>query len=169
MKKLVVITFIVALVGAAPASAHLRAKHDGHSLKAKMESQRKNLAHAMGVKRVCERLDIDNAECRWHRSAVRWLARELNETRDAMERAKASRWIANMIAAAEYVANHSSGDPWPNCPDPGDGGGYSWYDTKNCESGGYSWYVDPPGYYCGPFQMDPYTWRVPIARYGVPC
>jgi hypothetical protein len=71
------------------------------------------------------------------------------------------------IAAAEYVAAQG-GNPWPNCPDPLRDGA-SWDDTKRCESPGYSWNVDPPGYYCGPLQLDPKLWAYPIRLYGVPC
>lgn len=82
--------------------------------------------------------------------------------------------INGTIAAAISIHQSQCGgirgycDPWPNCPDPYDGRG-SWQDTKNCESPGMSWFVDPPGYYCGPLQMDPYLWRVQIKKYHVPC
>jgi hypothetical protein len=99
---------------------------------------------------------------------VRWLERQLADAR-APRSTESVDWVGRNIAAAEYVAAHSSGDPWPNCPDPHDGSGSSWHDTKDCESGGYGWHEDPPGYYCGPLQLDPHIWRVPIARYGVPC
>jgi hypothetical protein len=66
-------------------------------------------------------------------------------------------WIAKQIAAAEDIARKSGGDPWPNCPDPFDGGG-SWQDTADCENHG-SW-MDSPGYYrCG-LQFDPMWERV---------
>jgi hypothetical protein len=56
-------------------------------------------------------------------------------------------WRARQIAAAEAIGRESAGDPWPNCPDPFDGGG-SWDDTVRCENGG-SW-LDTPGYFrCG--------------------
>lgn len=41
----------------------------------------------------------------------------------------------SQIAAAEWIAENSINDPWPNCPDPYDGGG-SWDDTARCENGG---------------------------------
>lgn len=87
------------------------------------------------------------------------------------KRARSRCWnaVTANIAVAEYIARHSGGDPWPNCPDPYDAGGYSWQDTKNCESRGYSWSVDPPGYYCGPLQVDPRLWAWPLRHYGVRC
>lgn len=79
--------------------------------------------------------------------------------------------VARMIAAAEQVKRESGrgSDPWPNCPDPYDGRGHSWQDTKDCESPGHPWHVDPPGYYCGPLQLDPKIWAHVIRRWGVPC
>ena len=72
-----------------------------------------------------------------------------------------------MIQAAEQVAREGVGDPWPNCLDPYDGSGASWQRTKNCESPGYAWSADPPGYDCGPLQLDPILWRHVIRRWGV--
>ena len=67
--------------------------------------------------------------------------------------APATPWyISKQIWAANILGRESSGDPWPNCPDPYDGGG-SWYDTVACENTG-NW-LDSPGYYrCG-LQFDP--------------
>lgn len=56
-------------------------------------------------------------------------------------------WIAKQIRAARWIGSHASRDPWPNCPDPFDGGG-TWYATVACENYGI-WY-DTPGFYrCG--------------------
>ena len=65
---------------------------------------------------------------------------------------KTAWYVTKQIWAANILGRESAGDPWPNCPDPYDGGG-SWQDTVNCENGG-SW-LDSPGYYrCG-LQFDP--------------
>ena len=72
-------------------------------------------------------------------------------------------WRAKQISAAETIARESSGDPWPNCPDPYDGSGASWDDTVNCENGG-DW-LDSPGYFrCG-LQFEPMWER----RFGRLC
>jgi hypothetical protein len=72
-------------------------------------------------------------------------------------------WRARQIAAATTIAQESSGDPWPSCPDPYDGSGASWDDTVNCENSG-DW-LDSPGYYrCG-LQFDPMWER----RFGRLC
>jgi hypothetical protein len=82
--------------------------------------------------------------------------------------------IARNIAAANQLRSEQCGhvhgycDPWPSCPDPFDGRG-SWQDTKNCESRGSSWEVDPPGYFCGPLQIDPKIWPHIIRKYAIPC
>ena len=71
---------------------------------------------------------------------------------------------------AAIQVKHESGrysDPWPNCADPWDGG--TWWSLKWCESRATPWGVDPPGYYCGPFQLDPAYWGHVIRRWGVPC
>jgi hypothetical protein len=159
MKKAASILALV-LLWAAPAQSHLLTRSDEtKQLKTRERSQETNLAHAAGTTRLCERLKEHNAECRWHRRAVIWLSRELNQTRAAMaSRARAvsssiGYWISRQISAAERIAEVSGGDPWPNCPDPYDGSGASWYDTVRCENSG-SW-MDSPGYYrCG-IQADP--------------
>ena len=72
-------------------------------------------------------------------------------------------WRAKQIQAAETIARESSGDPWPNCPDPHDGSGASWDDTVACENGG-DW-NDSPGYFrCG-LQFEPMWER----RFGRLC
>jgi hypothetical protein len=94
---------------------------------------------------------------------VRVLRRELAETRAALEPRRVLAgvdWRARQIAAAEVIGRESTGDPWPNCPDPFDGGG-SWDDTVQCENGG-NW-LDTPGYFrCG-LQFDP-AWEERFGR-----
>lgn len=72
-----------------------------------------------------------------------------------------SYWIGRQIWAANQIGGHGT-DPWPNCPDPFDGGG-SWQDTVNCENGG-NWYDSPGFYRCG-LQFDPMWER----KYGRLC
>jgi hypothetical protein len=126
-------------------------------------SQVANLAHA---RYVCRRGGGEHK--RWACAARSWLLEELSETRRAL-RPPVSATIARMIGAGEQVAAESKGDPWPNCDDPHDGSGASWQDTKNCESPDHGWSEDPPGYYCGPLQIDPAIWAHVIRRWGVPC
>ena len=72
-------------------------------------------------------------------------------------------WIERQIEVATLIARQSARDPWPNCPDPFDGSGASWWDTVRCENSG-NW-LDSPGYYrCG-LQFDPLWER----RYGRLC
>lgn len=99
---------------------------------------------------------VARRELRRARVWVRVVGRELAETRRALHPVVAnygtSFWVARQIAAATVIGRESGGDPWPNCPDPFDGGG-SWWDTVQCENGG-SW-MDSPGYYrCG-LQFEP--------------
>ncbi len=136
-------------------------------------SQRLNLAHASYVCREGGRQHKRWA-CWAASSVIRsngqgWLRREWNETMKLL-RPRTDPTVARMIAAGEQVKRESAGsDPWPNCPDPYDGSGGSWQDTKGCESSGYSWFEDPPGFYCGPLQIDPNVWAHVIRRWGVPC
>lgn len=96
-----------------------------------------------------------------HRARV-WVPivrRELAETRAALAPPRYD-WVALQIAAANVIGRESAGDPWPNCPDPFDGGG-SWSDTVACENNG-NW-MDSPGYYrCG-LQFDP-SWENRFGR-----
>lgn len=150
MTLLLIITLITALLFAARADSHLVAKPHGTSLKARETAQMTNLYHA---RYVCRHGAAHHR--RWACKARKWLARELRETRAKMKPKPTSvgYWVAKQIAAAEAIARGSAGDPWPNCPDPHDGSGASWYQTVACENGG-SWY-DSPGYYrCG-LQFDP--------------
>lgn len=158
---------IACLICAAPATAHLPYKPKCKSLDCIERSQQRNLAHAAYVAHHGA-----HAHRRWARKAVVWLARELRQSyawlHPAPRRVYTTSGPTNVIAAAEYVARQG-GDPWPSCRDPYDGSGGSWQDTKDCESRGYSWYEDPPGYYCGPLQLDPNVWASVIRRYGIPC
>jgi hypothetical protein len=95
---------------------------------------------------------------REHCRALRWLRHVLAVT----EPSPTVSWEARQIAAAEMIARESGGDPWPNCPDPYDGGG-TWQVTVNCENGG-SWYDTPGAYRCG-LQFDPMWER----RFGPLC
>jgi hypothetical protein len=96
------------------------------------------------------------------RSRLRALQQELERARRVHAVAPVD-WRTRQIAAAETIARESSGDPWPNCPDPYDGSGASWGDTVNCENSG-DW-LDTPGYYrCG-LQFDPMWER----RFGRLC
>ena len=79
----------------------------------------------------------------------------------AAERACVPWYITKQIWAGNILGRESAGDPWPNCPDPYDGGGYSWYDTVGCENGG-NW-LDSPGFYrCG-LQFHP-NWEIRFGR-----
>lgn len=152
------------------ASAH--ALHHGPTdemtLKQKEHLQVRARSHARGVIRVCARLHVTNRTCRWHRAQLRWVSRELRETRAAIRVAlrpdpAPDYWVAKQIWAGNILGRESGGDPWPNCPDPYDGSGSSWSDTVACENGG-NWY-DSPGYYrCG-LQFDP-AWE---RRFGQLC
>jgi len=80
-------------------------------------------------------------------------------------------YVTKQIRAATVIGRESRGDPWPNCPDPFDGGG-SWSKTVACENRAYherygyprEW-LDSPGYYrCG-LQFAP-SWE---RRFGRLC
>lgn len=158
MKRPLRILAAVAILGyfywavgrAADAQAHLVRTPDRpalNHLQNREASQEMNLAHARYVARHGAR-----ANQRWHRLAVRWLTVELLETRRAL-RPPVTDWATIQMHYGDLLARASAGDPWPNCPDPHDGSGSSWYDTVNCENGG-NW-LDSPGYYrCG-LQFDP--------------
>ena len=108
-----------------------------------------------------------------HGTRASWIRRHVAAHRRMRgECAPAVPWyVTKQIAAATVIGRESRGDPWPNCPDPFDGGG-SWSDTVACENRrfhelyGYprEW-LDSPGYYrCG-LQFDP-GWE---ARFGRLC
>jgi hypothetical protein len=177
--------FVLALGRAVDAEAHLiRVQPDAPNaskLERRLARQTENLKHAVYVCRNGDR-EHKRWAC-WAASSVidprtgqGWLRAERRETMNLM-RPKLST-AARMILAAEAVkAASPDSDPWPNCPDPHDGSGASWTETVKCENRGIyesaglaaAWRLDPPGYYCGPLQLDPVIWRKIIARYGVPC
>jgi hypothetical protein len=72
-----------------------------------------------------------------------------------------SYWINKQIAAAEKIGragDRAGTDPWPNCPDPYDHRGATWWHTVRCENHGR--WLDSPGYYrCG-LQFDPMWERI---------
>jgi hypothetical protein len=110
------------------------------------------------VERVCRTAREQLRAHRWlYEVAQSRLAALAVPTRATRVTYSVGYWEQRQIAAAESIGRSSSKDPWPNCPDPFDGGG-SWYDTVACENGG-SW-LDSPGYYrCG-LQFDPAWERV---------
>jgi hypothetical protein len=78
MRKLIVLTAALAVLlggGTSTAQAHLVAKPQGKTLKARLASQTENLKHA---KFVCHH--GANAHKRWACQAIGWLKRERNET-----------------------------------------------------------------------------------------
>jgi hypothetical protein len=105
-------------------------------------------------------------DLRAHQERLAWAKDRLDAIYDALiaeRRPTIDYWVGRQIWAADIIGSESAGDPWPNCPDPHDGSGSSWYDTVNCENGG-NWY-DSPGYYrCG-LQFDPMWER----RFGRLC
>ena len=88
--------------------------------------------------------------------------RTMHKTRTLASASTSSDWRSRQIAAAEVIGRESSGDPWPNCPDPFDGQG-SWDDTVGCENCG-SWFDSPVYFRCG-LQFDP-AWE---SRFGRLC
>lgn len=132
------------------AHAHLLRLPDNPSqsvLENRAASQAENLAHCRYVAR-----HGGGKNQAWHAHCVKWVTIELLETRRAL-RPAVTDWAAIQMHYGNRLAADSAGDPWPNCPDPHDGSGSSWYDTVQCENGG-SW-LDSPGYYrCG-LQFDP--------------
>lgn len=154
----IILVAVAAMSTAAPASAHLVAHPKCGEMHCREASQKLNIAHA---KYVCHH--GRRAHKRWSCQAVQWLTRELKKTEAALHPVvTTSSWIAKQISVANMIGAASGGDPWPNCPDPYDGGG-SWQSTVNCENGG-NWY-DSPGYYrCG-LQFDP-MWE---QKYGQLC
>lgn len=70
-------------------------------------------------------------------------------------------WAGNILGSEAKKAGALS--PWPNCPDPWDGGGASWQDTVNCENSG-NWLDSPGPYRCG-LQFAP-SWE---SRFGRLC
>lgn len=111
MKKLVaLIVAVAALLGAAPAQAHLAYKPKSDSMQHRMKSQTLNLAHAEYVRKYGAR-----EHKRWAVKAVGWLSRERNETRAALAPKAVSVYaIATQQAFALGVTAHE----WYNCGVP---------------------------------------------------
>jgi len=157
---------VMFLCATSTAQAYLLTSSKGKSLQERYISQTTNLKHA---RYVCHYGGGHHQW--WSCKAIKWLTAERKKTWYKLHpvvRARTSYsgsvsyWAAKQISAAEVLGRESSGDPWPNCPDPYDGRG-SWYDTLACENSG-SWY-DSAGYYrCG-LQFDPMWER----RFGKLC
>lgn len=173
--KVVLVVLVVALAAFAFAirgDAHLVRLPDYPKksvLENRLASQQENLYHA---RYVCRR--GAGANRRWHcEAATGWLLREYRQTQKRLT----PWWIARQIEVAELLGKDGDAqqtDPWPNCPDPYDHAGHSWYDTVACENRAYSekWgptdprtWRDSPGYFrCG-LQFEP-RWE---DRYGRLC
>jgi hypothetical protein len=90
MKGTALTVAFVALVWAAPANAHLITKPKCDTTKCRLVSQKANLRHVKGVLAATKRVPMlelsesHKQEVRFARSAVRWLAREIRETKAAL-------------------------------------------------------------------------------------
>jgi hypothetical protein len=142
------------------------------SLKAKSNYLKRQTHHARSTIRFWQRHStrelhdegdsLRARDLRWHRVSLRIASRNLARYERALYVGSLSYWIDRQIAVATKIGRESSGDHWPNCPDPFDGGG-SWTATVACENTG-NW-LDSPGYYrCG-LQFDP-GWE---RKYGRLC
>ena len=80
MRAAATIIALIAMALPTGAQAHLVTKPKGEGLTARAASQKENLAHA---RYVCEH--GARSHMRWACTAVRWLGRELAETRQALE------------------------------------------------------------------------------------
>jgi hypothetical protein len=159
MTALIVITAI-ALVFALRSDGHLVVKPVDRSREAIHLSQTENLYHA---RYVCRRGGGQHRA--WAcKAATGWLLREWRET--APPRLPSiSEWARKQMRVAELIGrqgDRDNTDPWPNCNDPYDHRGHSWWDTVKCENTAF-WqiygdervWLDPPGFYrCG-LQFDP--------------
>lgn len=176
MKKVAII--VVSLVGLAltsqagatphflPHGAHLSVKQKVAYFERSIHKDQTAIVFLTGkhAPRTLQRV----SDLRWYRAATRWHNKLLVRYKAKLA-PTVNYWINRQIAIAEIIGAASGGDPWPNCPDPFDGGG-SWYDTVKCENRGMyerygfprAWY-DSPGYYrCG-LQFDP-GWEVKYGR-----
>jgi len=110
MKKLVLIVVVLAaLLGAAPAQAHLAYKPKGPSLQHRLVSQTLNLRHARYVARHGK-----GEHRRWASKAVVWLTREQNETRAMLQFYRSVYAIARRQAFALGVTSYE----WYSCAVP---------------------------------------------------
>jgi len=148
-----VIAALIFTIGFFVASGSRADSVEGQLLSATPADPSADYWHAKATHRL-ERWDHANrhivklkAKLRHANQRIRILRRRLHPPAP-----KTAWYVTKQIWAANILGRESAGDPWPNCPDPYDGGG-SWQDTVNCENGG-SW-LDSPGYYrCG-LQFDP--------------
>lgn len=155
MKTLTMLIAFVLLLNAGSAQAHLVKRMHRTDSRAKLHtSVRHNYRHALYV---C--VKGSGRPKREHCHALGWLRHLLRETEPLPT---VDSWVAKQISAAVTIGRESSGDPWPYCPDPYDGGG-SWQDTVNCENNG-SWYDSPGFFRCG-LQFHPMWER----RFGLLC
>lgn len=153
MRKLLVLTAVMfSLGGTNTAQAHLVTHPKCKSLECRSASQTKNLAH---IQYVCH--NGKGKHVKWHCKWVTILERELAETQHAISWKSTDYWIKRQIEVATIIGPMHA-DAWPNCPDPFDGGGYTWQDTVNCENGG-NWYDSDGFYRCG-LQFDPQWERI---------
>ncbi len=180
MKRIALLALAAAALAApAPASAHFSppAPKPWHAMTSRQKGQwlLKLKAHARwGARHAATR-----ASRRDHRrqlGQVRGWLRKLH-ARQVRPEPHWSFWRVAQIWLAEKIADGSSGDPWPSCPDPRAGGG-SWDDTARCEArgtfesiGDAAWGVDPPGFYRCALQFAP-SWEPKYAgelrrRFGV--
>lgn len=168
MRKLTLIVVSLALTFTSNAQAH--PKFLWHH--AKMSTEQKVHYFQRSIERdkwavsflVHRRSLTAKRDLHWYKAALRWY-RQLYDHYSAKLTPVASvaptNWVAKQIWVANKIGGHGT-DPWPNCPDPFDGGG-SWSATVHCENGD-NWY-DSPGYYrCG-LQFDPMWER----KYGALC
>lgn len=111
MKKLVaLIVAVAALLGAAPAQAHLAYKPVGKSLDQRLASQTLNLKHARYVAAHGK-----GEHKQWAVKAVGWLSRERNETRAALAPKATSVYLQ---ARAQAFKLGTSVYEWDNCAAP---------------------------------------------------
>jgi hypothetical protein len=100
MRQIVIILVAVAaLVGAAPASAHLVAHPKCKSLACREASQKQNLAHA---RYVCDH--GAHQEKRWSCHATKWLKRELKKTEAVLHPV--------VVASSQKYLHESGLGPW---------------------------------------------------------
>lgn len=169
MRKLVILLVATAaLLGAAPAQAHLAYKPKGDSLEHRLKSQERNLAHARYVARHGA-----GEHRRWAVKAVGWLSKERNETQAALAPKVLTGGTPSQNVALGRVMAAQYG--WT---------GYEWqalYELWNHESGWSQYANNPTSDACGiPQRMNDcaegYDPRVQIAwglayikgRYGAP-
>lgn len=162
-----ILAALAILVLTSPVQARMAATCSGkQSAKQELACGKKNMHHAraaLGFLQSHPWAGSKQDRAVLHRDMT-WLKRyatqHINNAEHRLWYSTYNYWVQRQIRVANIIGAASSGDPWPNCPDPFDGGG-SWQDTVNCENGG-NWY-DSPGYYrCG-LQFDP-GWETKYGR-----